>query len=228
MKKENQKRFKSISLKVILTFFLLFISIAIFILLTHWVVFLNQDWFDSHAFRLFESRSSPSLLQFSRGISFFGSPYFLFPAYLSIIILLLLNKRRTDAIDIGIIAVTSTTVSRVLKMLIGRARPEFPFFEPLTNHSFPSGHAFSSFVFCSVLIWLIWNSRWQMKWKWTLSILLLLLSFSIGVSRIVLRYHYASDVIAGFSAAFAWVLISLWIQKRIRKEKGKTEGERAK
>jgi undecaprenyl-diphosphatase len=27
----------------------------------------------------------------------------------------------------------------------------------------------------------------------------------IGISRIVLRYHYASDVIAGFCLALAWL-----------------------
>jgi undecaprenyl-diphosphatase len=195
---------------------MLFVSIGIFILLTHQVVFRNEDWFDSHAFQFFESRSSPSLLHFSRSISFFGSPYFLFPSYITIIILLILYKRRTDAIGIGIVAVTSTTVSHGLKALIGRPRPQSPFFEPLTNYSFPSGHAFSSFVFCSVLTWLIWNSNWNRAWKWILSILFLLFSLFIGISRIILRYHYASDVVAGFSAAFAWVLISLWVLKRIK------------
>jgi len=32
-----------------------------------------------------------------------------------------------------------------------------------------------------------------------------LLAFSVGVSRIILRVHYASDVAAGFASGTAWL-----------------------
>ncbi|MER3470732.1 MAG: hypothetical protein C4330_05215 [Chitinophagaceae bacterium] len=47
--------------------------------------------------------------------------------------------------------------------------------------------------------------------------LLLFFSISIGISRIVLRYHYASDVLAGFALGYAWVLFSLWLLNKILK-----------
>lgn len=214
MKNQNRNILISIPAKVVVVLALLVLSVATFVLLAKYVVFEKKDWFDSHAFDFFRSRATLEFLHFSRAISFFGSPYFLFPAYIALIICLLLLKRRTDAINIGIVGVTSTLVSRSLKSIIGRPRPDDPHFEPLTNYSFPSGHAFSSFVFSSVLIWLLWKTRWHRAWKIILTILLLLFSFAIGISRISLRYHYASDVLAGYCAAIAWVLVSLWLQRR--------------
>jgi membrane-associated phospholipid phosphatase len=37
----------------------------------------------------------------------------------------------------------------------------------------------------------------------------------IGFSRVYLRVHYASDVLAGFSLGLVWLVLSLWIMKKI-------------
>jgi undecaprenyl-diphosphatase len=60
-------------------------------------------------------------------------------------------------------------------------------------------------------------------WKWVLSLLLLLFALSIGISRIILRYHYASDVLAGFCLGFVWALLSLWLLKMFRRSHRNTE-----
>jgi undecaprenyl-diphosphatase len=149
-------------------------------------------------------------------LTFFGSSNFLFIAYILLVIWLFFNKRKNDGIDILIVGITSTLLMFGLKNIFRRHRPEFPLFKELSSYSFPSGHALSSFVFCSVLIWLTWQTHWKPGWKWVLTILLVAFSISIGISRIVLRYHYASDVVAGFSLGFAWVLLSLWVQQKFR------------
>jgi membrane-associated phospholipid phosphatase len=115
-----------------------------------------------------------------------------------------------------VIGVSSTGLMFLLKSIFKRKRPDLPLFKELTNYSFPSGHALSSFIFCSILIWLTWKTGWGKGWKWLVSALLLLFSLSIGVSRIVLRYHYASDVLAGFCMGFAWALLSFLILKKLR------------
>jgi len=51
--------------------------------------------------------------------------------------------------------------------------------------------------------------------RWTLIAVLLILIFLIGFSRVYLRVHYASDVIAGFAAGFIWIVLSLFITGRI-------------
>ena len=44
-----------------------------------------------------------------------------------------------------------------------------------------------------------------------------LLIFAIGLSRVYLRVHYASDVMAGYCVGCMWLLLSLWILKKIEK-----------
>jgi undecaprenyl-diphosphatase len=102
-----------------------------------------------------------------------------------------------------------------LKEYFHRKRPDLPVIRSLHNYSFPSGHALSSFIFCSVLIYLIWKGGMRNVWKWILSVLLILFSICIGISRIVLRYHYPTDVIAGFCLALAWVILSLWLERKL-------------
>jgi len=80
------------------------------------------------------------------------------------------------------------------KVLIGRARPLFAdplLFEPLNNayvfHSMPSGHATIGFAGL-VMIGMLFP---KMKWAtWTLAIL-------IGISRLYIGAHWASDIIFG-------------------------------
>jgi undecaprenyl-diphosphatase len=40
----------------------------------------------------------------------------------------------------------------------------------------------------------------------------------IGISRIVLRVHYPSDVLAGFCMGFAWVTLLLSLQGQLRRK----------
>jgi undecaprenyl-diphosphatase len=133
--------------------------------------------------------------------------------------ILFFSGRKTDGINITIIAVTSSALMFGLKEFFHRKRPDLPLIRTLDNFSFPSGHALSSFIFCSVLVYLVWKGGLRKAWKWILSVLLILFSISIGISRIVLRYHYASDVIAGFCLALAWVIFSLWLEKKLTSRK---------
>lgn len=217
MENKRENYFLNISLKTLVAILLFIIALIVFSLLAHEVVFENEDWFDTEVFNFFNENSSPASIQIFKFLSFFGSTFFLLPAYTVLIAWLLYTRRRKDAIDVGIIGATSTLLMHGLKFLFDRSRPELPLFRALTNNSFPSGHALLSFIFCSVLIWLLWNTNLSKKWKWVLLVLLILFSFAIGISRIVLRYHYASDVLAGFCLGFAWVLLFFWIRKKIRR-----------
>lgn len=218
MDKQDEKTVKTIPIAAIIAALIFFAALLAFGWLVHEVVQENETGFDQHAFAFFKSHSTRSMISFFKNLTFFGSPWFLFPAYMIIIIWLLIKKRKTDAADVAIISITGTLLMSGMKNLIGRVRPDLPLFTALTNYSFPSGHALSSFIFCSVLIWLTWKSRRiSQAWKWVIAILLILFSLLIGISRIVLRYHYASDVLAGFCLAFVWVLLSLWVQQRLRK-----------
>lgn len=72
--------------------------------------------------------------------------------------------------------------------------------------SFPSGHSSSTVVAFGMLAYL---GLRLLPPRWHLPVLLVavLLAFSVGVSRIFLRVHYASDVAAGFASGTAWLAV---------------------
>ena len=216
MKKEFKHTIRNISLRTLLFSFLFLASLAFFALLAHEVVGENEDWFDTKAFNLLKGYSTPAFIQFFKWLTFLGSIWFLLCAYCILITYLLIKRRKGDAINVAIIAITSTLLMFVLKAFFERNRPPLPLFKTLNNFSFPSGHALSSFIFCCVLIFLIRKTHWSKPWKYTAAISLLFLSLLIGISRIVLRYHYASDVVAGFCLGFAWVIFSFYLQRKLK------------
>ncbi|OYX96929.1 MAG: hypothetical protein B7Y76_08400, partial [Sphingobacteriia bacterium 35-40-5] len=185
----------------------------------HEVVTEKEDWFDSRVFAILSNYSTNFSIQLFRGFTFFGSGTFLFPAYTIILAWLFYKHRKTDAIDIALLAITSSLLLHVLKISFARHRPELPLLTDSNTYSFPSGHTLSSFVFLSILVWRLWQSDIDTKWKWTFTIISVLLSLAIGVSRIVLRYHYASDVVAGFSLGVAYVLLFFWLRNIWRRNK---------
>ncbi len=216
MKKASRQTIRDISITTLLFSILFPVSIAVFAVLAHEVVGENEDWFDTKIFTFLKGYSTPAFVQFFGVLTFLGSIWFLFGAYGVLVIYLLIRRRKADAINVAIIAISSTAVMLGLKAFFERIRPPLPLFHALSSFSFPSGHALSSFIFCCVLIFLIRKTHWNPFWKWTTAILLILLSLLIGISRIVLRYHYASDVLAGFCLGFAWVILSFYVQRKLK------------
>ncbi len=105
-----------------------------------------------------------------------------------------------------------------LKIFFHRHRPDLPILKGLHTFSFPSGHALSSFILCSLLIFIIHKSSLLKLFKWIATIFLSLFAITIGASRIILRMHYPTDVIASLCLGIVWVIISLWIFKKINRQ----------
>jgi undecaprenyl-diphosphatase len=105
----------------------------------------------------------------------------------------------------------------LLKQIFGRQRPDIPLLREAHGLSFPSGHALMSVTFYGLLIYLVWEYVSHRFLKWLLMVLLVLLILMIGFTRIYLRVHYPSDVFAGFAMGFVWLVISLFVLRRIEK-----------
>lgn len=68
-----------------------------------------------------------------------------------------------------------------------------------------------SFIFWSILGYLVWQGYLPKIWKLLLIAALFTFTLMIGISRIVLNVHYATDVIAGFCFGVMWVILSFWL-----------------
>jgi undecaprenyl-diphosphatase len=74
-----------------------------------------------------------------------------------------------------------------------------------------------SVCFYGLLMIIIWREeRPHPVLKWVLLLLVVLLILFIGFSRIYLRVHYFTDVVAGICIGSFWLLLSSFLIDRIR------------
>ena len=107
----------------------------------------------------------------------------------------------------------------MLKRILRRPRPtEFRIVEE-TGYSFPSGHSITSMVFYGYLVYLTYKYINNKKIKIPLIIFLILLIPTIGLSRIYLGVHYASDVLCGFLLGIIYLILFISISKKYLERK---------
>ena len=85
------------------------------------------------------------------------------------------------------------------------------------GYSFPSGHSLGGFTFSGVSIYLLWKSTLQPYQKWILSLFSLTLAILIGLSRIYLRVHFASDVLGSLLVTIVWLSLTFILLETIEK-----------
>jgi undecaprenyl-diphosphatase len=206
----------SIEMVLIVAIFLL--SLLLFAYLIRRVIVLQRTGFDEHVFSMLQPLISESTNNFMLFVTFLGTHKFLIPANLSLIAYFLFIKRhRWYSIKVPAIALSSLGLMFGLKHLFGRQRPEVPLLFEAEGLSFPSGHALFSITFYGLLVYIIFHSVKQKGLRWTLIVFLIILMFVIGFSRVYLRVHYASDVIAGFCVGFMWLVFAIWMLNRMER-----------
>jgi undecaprenyl-diphosphatase len=207
------------SLKLLILAALFLSALFIFAYIAHEAVLEQEDVFDAQVHRFFLLHTTPAITGVAQDLTFLGSSLFLLPAYILIAGTLIIFKKKQQALDISTVALSSFLVMQVLKQVFHRKRPQLPIVKTIHTYSFPSGHSLSSFIFCSILAYLIWKSNLHKAWKWLATVLLLLLAVAIGISRIVLNVHFATDVIAGFCLGIMWAILSFWIIQKINQRR---------
>jgi len=125
---------------------------------------------------------------------------------------LMFIKNKKIGVSIAINLGSIGLINYILKIIIQRPRPpiEFRMVEEL-SFSFPSGHSMASMAFYGLIIYFIFKYVKNKPAKIIICTILNLLIMLIGVSRIYLGVHYASDVIAGFLVSIAYLIIYIAI-----------------
>ena len=107
------------------------------------------------------------------------------------------------AINVGAIS----AIDQLLKALVRRPRPQGFRLVEAPGLSFPSGHSMAAMALYGYGIWLVRCSAYGFPYGTAIEVALAFVILAVGVSRIYLGVHYASDVLGGFCLSFAWLIL---------------------
>lgn len=226
----NKKYLKKLPLGLILLVVFFAATVFLFSFIAHEILLEKETQADKSVLDFLSARViRPQLTAFMKGVTYFASATFLQIGFGILVISYLLFKNYKRAIEIAAIGIGGFLVNYFMKLAFHRIRPPHPLIDPLQNYSFPSGHATSGFIFYGLLVYLIWKTSIPKLVKYAAAVMLLSFCLLIGFSRVYLRVHYPSDVIAGFCIGFAWLSLTIWLFERLKKKSDKEiQGELVK
>jgi undecaprenyl-diphosphatase len=136
--------------------------------------------------------------------------------------LLLRFRLRIEAVCLLLSAASSWLLVNAIKLIIERRRPSpdlVKVFEHPVSWSFPSGHVASYMALYGFLFYLIYSLMRPSPLRYTLLIVCGAMIVLVGVSRVYLGAHWASDVFGGYSFGFFWLALTIYVYRR-RKDRG--------
>lgn len=218
----NKKYFKQLPIRLIILLAIFAAILLLFVFIIHEVLWEKEEAVDNSIFSFLAANviSNP-LTVFMKGVTNCASSTFLIVSYAVIITVYLLLKDWKRSVEIASIGIGGFIINYVMKLSFHRLRPPNPLIEKLQSFSFPSGHATSAFIFYGLLTYLIWKTNISKVYKYISGSILILFSLLIGFSRVYLRVHYPSDVLAGFCIGFAWLLLAVWLLEELKKKTDK-------
>ena len=215
----NKKYFKKLPLGITVLLILFAAAIFFFVFIVHEVLWEKEEVADNLMFAFLSTNViSDNLTGFMKGVTYFASATFLQIAYGALMLIYLLFKNWKRALEIAAIGIGGFVVNYLMKLSFHRLRPPNPLIDKLENFSFPSGHATSAFIFYGLLTYLVWKTRIPKFYKFIIGTMLIIFSLLIGFSRIYLRVHYLSDVLAGICIGFAWLILTVWLFEKLKKK----------
>lgn len=165
------------------------------------------------------SHRTPVLTAIARALTFIGNTPVLVTLTVAAALILWRWTRSWRAPLVLLVAmIGSSIITTVLKTLVGRARPDVSVvLGPVTNtFAFPSGHTLNSTVFFITLAALVWPRIHSRRNRTAILAAAVLMSIGIGLSRVYLGYHWATDVLAGWTVAIVWLAIVLNVAAFVR------------
>ncbi len=162
--------------------------------------------FDEAVYSFLSVYISESCTKLMTVITHMGSSYTL--TLIAVIIFLAFGVNRQFSVYSKYVIynlVLTWVVNEILKVLFQRERPDVLHLIAVNGYSFPSGHAMISMSFYGLLIYIFLRHLHSKCLRVCITAVFGLLIFFIGLSRVYLGVHYASDVIAGFVIGIIWL-----------------------
>ncbi len=193
------------------------IALLIFGIVSLFANVLGSLSFDTAIFEAISSLRNDFFTPFFKVITFFANKYFTI-IFVIIMAFVLINRDKSTYkkylkndkannfvnlimawIMFALSVILVTLLFFIFKAIFGRVRPVDWFLVEEIGYSFPSGHSATAVAMYGGLALIICKSN-SPKWLKTTSIIVAsILSILIGISRIFLGVHYATDVLAGWA-----------------------------
>jgi undecaprenyl-diphosphatase len=188
-----------------IVFTLLTISSFLIFVLIQYIISQKNNVIDYKIFLLVRQVTNPTGVKIAKIVTILGTGNFLVPAYILIITFLRKRNYTNLVYKTSITAISGLLLGWVLKSIFHRSRPLGHLVSGAGGYSFPSGHALGGFIFSGIVLYLVWNMKFNYFVKWTCTILFSLFGICIGLSRIYLHVHFATDVLGSFFIAIWWL-----------------------
>jgi undecaprenyl-diphosphatase len=156
----------------------------------------------------------PGFVSAMRDLSGLGSTVVLTVVVLLSVGYLLLVSARTTALLVAASAISATALVSVFKSVFSRVRPDAAFAELVApGLSFPSGHATMSAAIFLTMGALLASTRSRGQERVYILFAAAVLTVLVGLSRVGLGVHWATDVLAGWAFGSAWAMVWLLVAR---------------
>lgn len=181
---------------------------------------ITESWMDQDELYALDYRVHAWLIQtmgvrteaFMRGLTRLGDGWVVGAIALVVGVVLVCLRQYWSALALVLSVGLGSLVIHGLKWLFERARPGEQLASAM-GHSFPSGHTVFAVTLYGFFIYLVWRYLRRDAWRLPLTLGLVLLILAVGLSRVVLRVHWVSDVAGGLAVGLAWLVFSLTVSR---------------
>lgn len=168
--------------------------------------------FDTYIAELFSVGKNTFSFTFFKYITYLGKSMFIgFGSLLCVLYLWMIKKDYWTMAVYSIGIAGGDVLNGWIKNHVKRVRPENHMMET-AGFSFPSAHAMVGLIFFSMVAYLIMNEIKGNSLKWAVGIGFVCMVLLICVSRIAMKVHFPTDILAGFTlgAAYSLTLFKLY------------------
>lgn len=164
--------------------------------------------FDRDIFYFSQTFRSPTLDAIMLFVTLMGNwQIIIFSTALATILLYLANKERYLQVLLLSVA-TGLFFTEAMKVLVSRPRPPIETALMIQNgYAFPSAHSYFAVAFYGLITYFWVKHFKQIKYRILVLVLGIGCCVFIGLSRIYLGVHWASDVLAGLMSSGAWLMV---------------------
>ena len=187
--------------------------------LTDTVVEGETQHFDNRIILWFYHHPGPQWLQDSgRDLTALGGVTVLTLVICGVVGFLLICRKRGAAGLVIVAVVGGLLIGSTIKHFVGRPRPPRQYQAAYVfTASYPSGHSMLSavtYLTLGALLAQVSRGRWLRIY---IILVAIVVTFLVGLSRVYLRVHWPTDVLAGWTAGLVWSLICLLVAQELQR-----------